>query len=1018
MLMVSVTPIPYEAEAQEKKRIQLNVKERKRKKSAKQAAPKLRRSAVFAMQVERKLIKGIDRTTRFLIKTAKSLPKKSQKRREIMERVLNLFMENATYVRNEEERRYDKAWVAWDSRGRKGREPKLSTKKSFTLWKKVIKHAAWIQRDYPRNKSADVVMFNRAVGLQYIGREKEAARVLSNLVERFKGSPIAGDAYASLGDYYFDRNDFRNARNNYKKATRFRRSKRYLWSIFKLGWCAYNLNEYRKAMASWKQVVSASRRFGAQGKQVREEALRDLVYAFAELKQVEGAIAYYRANGGSQFIGPFLTLLGQTLADQGQYKRAIGVYRKFQQVAPSDPEGPTAQKEIINLLYITGKLKQVWKELERLHRRYNARSSWASRNKKDLVKETTASIKDQIMYYSSLTHQKAIKDGNRRLNNAAKRGYLLFLRTYPKSKEVPGVKYLIADIEYFLKRYQSSGRYYFEIASLGKKKALRFNPVTNKFNNIHRESSIDMVRSYAKDFAPEFKILKKRKPNFKKPKPLSVRAKNYIKACGNYVKWYPKDRKKVKTCDMDIANIYFRSGHQKNAVKYLRGVAMKYPKGKEGTSAVKMVIPMLKDNKVALAGAIRDFLKVPRYRSGKIGNMLRGLQVGTELDNIMKEKNRLKKARALEKHAKKYPKNPEVDAVWYNAAVEYMKAGAISDAIRAHTVIVKRFPKKDQAKDSLLTIARVQESQLNFTSSSESYLLFNKRYPKSKEALVSLAKACELQVALNSGKALSTCSSLARREPSVAKVFVERMINAAFLSKSFSKMGQLITKVYLPTFNLSPNEKIVAWKRIYDSTGGKGPTANRARQTMISIFQSAGGSVDGEALRAIGDFSLAKAIPIVPRFLKVKLQGGTVENLITAVQQKGAALAQVEGAMQQVLSLKDAYSGSAAYTQLGIANEHFSDALANPPAIKGASKEDVVKELAPQIAAYKKSAQKFYGLAIKTASDFNVYSRWTIVARNGLARVANSKFNFDDYVVAPDFVGNEVPSNWVGSLRQ
>ena len=1018
LTLVVTLATPDEVVALEKKRITLDVKQRKREKKKRKAAEAPRRSAVVLMKVEKKLITGINKTTTYLNKTAKSLPKKSQQRLQLLERVLNLYMENATYVRNEEERTYDQKWRRWESMGRAGAEPKLNSSRSNGLWVKVIKQSTLIDTEYPRSPNADKVLYNKAVGLQYIGREKQAAQILSQLVERFKNSNIVGDAFASLGDFYFDRNDFRNASNNYKKAARYRRSKRYLWSIFKLGWCAYNLGQYRQSMTYWKSVVAKSRSGGPEAQQLREEALRDLVYAFAELRQVSQAISYYKANGGRKFIGPFLLLLGEILADQGNFKQAIMVYRRFQSEVPYDPEGPVAQKEIINLLYVKGNLKRVWVELALFYNKYNARSVWAKRNQKDVVEATALEIKDQMLYYATLTHQKAIKDNNRPLNVEAKKGYLLFLQSYPAAKEVPGVKYLIADIEFFLKNYQAAGRYYYEIAALGKKKALRFNPQTNKFTNIHRESAVDMVRSYVKDFETEFKALKKRKPDFKKPKPLSVKAKNFVKACAAYVKWYPNDKERVKSCDTGLAAIFYHSGYGPAAVKYLRIVAIKYARAKEGPAAVRLIVPLMKDNDKKLAEISGEFLKIPVYANGEIGNLLRSLKRGAEKDAIVSEKNTLKRAKMYEAQARKYPKDVDVDKLWYNAAVDYMKAGAVKDSLRAHGVIVKRFPKTPQAKDSLLTIARVQEKFLDFGPASASFIAFQRRYPKAKEAAPALAKACELQIAASGPQTVQICSAFARKVPEAAVGYIERMIRAAALSKNYNMMNQLITKVYLKSFNLSANQRIIAWKRIYDSTGGKGSNADQARQRMLGIYQGAPQSVEGEALRAIGSFKLEEALRLMPRYVAVKLNGGNVQNMLGSIQQKTAALGQVVNAFQQVLAVKDAYSGAAAFTLIGQAYEHYADLLENPPAIQGASKEDVVKELAGQIMQNKKEAYAFYQQAVNTVSQFNVYSPYIGKAIEGMARVQGGQISFDDFVVPADFVGNEVPVNWVNDLSE
>ena len=70
-----------------------------------------------------------------------------------------------------------------------------------------------------------------------------------------------------------------------------------------------------------------------------------MVYAFAELKQIERAISYYKANGGTTYIGPFLTLLAQTLADQGEFNQSIKVLKRFQNTVPYDPGRARCKKK-------------------------------------------------------------------------------------------------------------------------------------------------------------------------------------------------------------------------------------------------------------------------------------------------------------------------------------------------------------------------------------------------------------------------------------------------------------------------------------------------------------------------------------------------------------------------------------------------------------------------------------------------------------------------------------------------
>jgi TolA-binding protein len=1016
LALSAATIAPRDLIAAEQKRATLQVEERKRAKPdpASKKATGPRRSAVFATQVEKKLIVGIDKTTAYLEKTAKSLPKKSAQRLQILERILNLHMEQATYVRSEEERAFDKRWKQWEASGKKGPEPRLSTNKSMGHWKKVISQSSEILVEYPRSENADQITYNKAVALQYLGKEKDSAKIFTQLIQQYPNSAIAGDAYASLGDFYFDRNDFNNARANFTKALKYKRSKRYLWSMFKLGWCFYNLGDYKGSLGYWKQLVVLARGSTGQDGNLREEALRDMVYAFAELKQIDEAIAYYRANGGTQYIGPFLTLLAQILSDQGAYNQSIAVLKRFQSLVPNDPEGANAQKEIISLYAALGTMPKVWVELEKYALQYGPPSNWAKANDKKLVLETQNEIKDQMLYYSTLTHQNAIKDDNRAGNLEARKGYLLFVKYFPKAREVTGVKYYLADIEYYLKDYKAAGRYYLEIAALGKANAIKYNAKSDKGENIHKECSINMVNAFVKDFEPEFKVLKKEKPDFTKPTAVSVRARNYVKACGKYVEWYPDDKERVKSCDIGVTDVFYHSGQKDMAIKYLKNVAVKYAGQKEGQNAVDSLVPIVKNDRAQLLTTAQFLLKVPEYRNGKVGVELRNIQRGAEKEDIAKEGDTFKRAQKFEAQARKYPTDPDVDKLWYNAAVDYLKAGAVQQAITAYLVIVQKFPDKPQAKESLLQVGQIYEKQLEYDKASEYYTAFARKYPKEKEALPALVSACELQIALNTPKALGNCNALSDKDPSSAQYFTELLIAGAERAKRTDQLVTIIKSQYLQKFKLTPNQQIIAYYRIYRS--GAGEAAQAAGQ-INQIFASNASSVSGEALRYVGELAYRKAEGAVPNYMKQGLVGGNVANLAKSIENKALGLKKVEQQLSAVTNTKDAYWGVAAIYQLGLANEHFAEILSNPPAIEGASKEDVIKQLTPQIQGLKGEAMKWYKTAQDLVTQFKVYNDWSIRTLAGINRMSGKKMQFDDYVVAPDFLGSELASSMASSLK-
>ncbi len=979
--------------------------------------PRVDSSQAFTFAVEDKLIKNIDVSINYLKKLAAKQSKKSAARLNVMEKLLNLYLEQALYVRNQEFRNYDKRWAEWDENGRKGKEPKLETTRSDKLWKNVISEAKAILAEFPKSQNADVVTFHYAVAQDFVGNQTEAARIYTQLIQEYPNSNTAGDAYFSLGDYYFDRNDYRNALNNYQQALRFKQSERYGWALFKLAWSYYNIGKYQDALKNWKSVINMSRMNPSeQNKRLKDIVLRDMIFGFAETRDVDGAIGYYKSNGGEKYIGDLLMLLSQTFAEQGKYGDAIKTLKRFQKIDPMSPAAPDTQKEILNLASELNNSKMLWFELENFIKLYGPDSTWAKSNEGDrkLVLETWEMIKSQTIYYSKLSHKNAQRTDNQAGYAVAIEGYEMFLKYFPNSKEVPEIKFLMADIEYFRKKYRESGQLYLEIAMLGKDKAIKYDSKTKKSENIHKSSTQFMLDSYLLDFEPELKELVKKKPDFSKPPvPLTLKARNFIKGCDFFVNNYPQDKKNVKNCDIYVSEIFYRSGNKEQAKKYLFVLANKYSSEREGKEAVENLIPMYKNEKKELLALADKFLKIPAYSKGDLGNKLRDLKRGADLESIAQENDTTKRAKLYEDQARKDPKAQDADKLWYNAAVDYLKAGAISEAIVAYMAIYKGYPKSAQYEESLVQLAKLFEKKMDFSSSAQYYQTYYQKFPKSKNAVGALAKTCELNLAANSKNATSSCLSFARVAPDGGKPFIEVLINTAYRSKQTAVMADLIQKNYLRAFKLTPEERIVALYKLYAANGKSNA---QTEQEILSAFSGVKGNVSGEALRYVGEIIFRRADKGFPIYSNLKLVGGTVDRLAASIEKKAATLAQLKTNYDQVIATKDSYWGVAAFYQLAMANELFANALENPPSIQGAKTEDVVKQLAPQAKQLRDEAKKIYQTAQDTVTKFRVYNEWAPKILAGLARAENKNLTYIDWVVDPDFLGSQLPTNLAKDL--
>ena len=1024
LLGVALTASAAVTEAREKTIIDIVLDDKKTDKRQKlQKKRAVMRSEIYFAAVERKLIKGINRTIKYLNSTLRSLPPKSQARHGIYEKLMNLYVEQASYISSTEYRKFDQLWKKWSMR-RRGAEPQLNDSKSRRIWQKVADVSGRALKEFPKSKRGDALLFSRAISFMFLNKHSQASVTFKKIIDGYPNSNFAGDSYFALGDFYFDRAEFREALKYYDSATKYQRSKRYGWSLFKKAWCYYNTGSYRKALATWKKTVQYSRRERNKNTlRLREEALRDMIYAFAELRMLNQAITYYKINGSKKNMGDIIITFASITMSQGKLREAIRAYRKFLSITPWHPKAPEIRRDMIGLYYETGNKKSMWQELEQMPLKYGKGSSWARRNANDkaLVATTQEMARERVLYYAKLAHVTAQKrkTNNKSLLAEATRGYRLYLRSYAATPEALEVKFLLGDVFYLQKKYYASAQAYTKIAILNPQQALIVNKNKGTRKNIHAQSARYMLEAHFLDFKPEFKRLLKLKPKpGRPPRPISGKARGFIKACKLYLKWYAKDKKKKKECDVHMAEIYYRLNHKNEAKKYLWNLAMAYPGSKEGASAVDNLIPFYKNDKVGLFGALKKLMAVPAYSKGKIGKKLNKLYWGMKVEEVGSVRGVLEKARRYENLVKQRPNIEDADKLLFNAAASYVNAGAFNSAVRVYSRLIKNYARSPLVSKSVLKLAGIYDRNMQFNLASRYYLQFairsNKTAKANKESSSALTRACELKIITYDRTLLSTCARLAAVDAKNYKIIMQRLIKTLALERNYKTLTSLIKNYYLGRVALTPNEKIIALYHLYRATKGRGAYGGQ----IVATFQQSGGAVSGEALKYVGEVVFMRVNSALARFQRLKLRGGTVNAMQNSIKAKYSALNQLEGQYDRVVATRDSYWGVAAFHQKGVAYSSFANLLANPPSIRGANIADVKKQLQPQAQALRAKAMEYFSSAQKVARRFQVLNTWRAKISSQLSELSGRSRVFQEWTIEPDFIGYEVSRALHEQLRQ
>lgn len=967
---------------------------------------KNQKNLALSQNMEEKLITGIAKTILYLEKTASELPKNSANRFGLLMKVQNLRLEQATYEAFQEQADYDRKWEKWESDERKGIEPKLSSEKSRYRWNQVIADSKLILKDFPKTKNVDTIHFNLALALQFLGQEKEAASSFKQMITAYPKSPLLGDVYFFLGEYFFDHQAFKQAIDAYQKTVSFQGSKRVAIALFKMGWALFNLASYQSALKAWMKVVDYAKRVpSANVDKIMEEALKDMAFAFVELGKIEEAINYYEDQKGKDYIPGFLKQLAQTLTDRGDFEQAVAILRRLQKMQPHSEETLNAQREIVALYYDIKNIPACVKEVGNLLGYFSSQGKWAERLEKkidDLDQKNT----ETALYYAKMIHKSGQKTADKNYLSQAKEAYLNILRSFPEGIFKAELTEYIADIDYFYNKFDTSGMLYMKLTQMGPDKAVTYNEKGQIKEKIHERSAKNMLDAFNKALAPELAEMVKIKPDFNAgSKPISQNSQNFIESCELYAKYYANDQISIKNCRIFTSEIYYRLAHKDEAKKRLLELAIAYSESKEGPLAVENLIPLYADQKKELAIVAAKLLQVPAYKTAAIGNKLNNLIQGFKLDEIKEEKDPIKRAKLYEAEAKSgfQAAGNSPEALLTHAAANYLQAGSIAGAINSYASILNKYPNSEVAAPSLLQLAKLYERTFDYLQAANLYEAYSLKYSQNKEAPAAAQRACLILIAIDSLKASDNCFKFAAKMPDIGKEPIFMLIQNNIRTKKYEQARDAIL-FYLSLKTVTPNERILANYKLYKMLPPDSSDATRLRKQILDT--AAGQNITGEALRYLGEMLSIGANQLLHQYQSMNLEGGSLEKLQASIQKMSQALTHLEQNFAPVFSIKDSYAAIGAFYYLGSMYEHFGRQLASPPSIQGAKQEDVKAQLKASVDQITAKSLEYYKAGFDTMQKYDVLHPLNRSLFDALARQKSSPLTFEDAVLDPDFLSS------------
>ncbi len=672
-----------------------------------------------------------------------------EQKAEMMLRLADLYFEEGRDFYLTEMQKFEKVYDAcFNTKGCNPEELKPDNTESRGWQDKSIRLYQQILQNYPQYQRADEATFYLATAYQDTERPDDAVKEFTRLVRTYPESKWVPDAYVSIGEYYFDRNNAFKALVAYQKAAAYRDSDKYAFALYKLAWCYYNVGEYGKSIDTMKTVVAQSQPTTEGGQsntkkiQLQEEALKDLVRFFADAGEMDEAYAYFNKLGKKELIRSMLKRLAATYFEQGKFEQCIQTYRRLIAEDPQSKDAPDYQNEIIQAYQKIGKKQETLAEIDRLLKTYGKNSAWARANtaNQDAIKNASQFIEKNLRTVAANYHNDAKKLGSSAVAKEtyalAYKAYTVYLQEFPESQYAYDVRYAFGELLYKIKKFDEAYAQYMKVVSIDPK---------GKHSEFCAESAI---------FAAD-EMVKKEGSEGSSPNPsrssevvqLSEWEGKLLAALDQYSNLF-KGSPKTKNVIYKSAYLLYNKNQFKDASDRFRVVIGMDPSSKEAEQAANLILDsfnLVEDwtnlREVSKAFFDQDGLGSKEFKKD-VYNIYE--RASFKLIEINYEKAQDKKTAADSYIAfyGEFPSSEVADLALNNAAVYYHDTGFFMKAMDARLTLIDKFPKSKFYKDQVASLGFDYESIADFSNAAtwyEKLFSLDKDHASAPDALYSAA---------------------------------------------------------------------------------------------------------------------------------------------------------------------------------------------------------------------------------------------------------------------------------------
>ena len=921
----------------------------------------------------------------------------SPRRGELWLRLGEQYVDKARLIEYRLMSEHDRAMAAFEAgKGKKPAPVNLSVARNYN--RKAVQLYEWFVRDFPKDPKMDQALFFLGYNYFELGDTKKGEYYYLQLTNEYPNSMYVAESDFALGEYYFDNNHFKKGLIYYGRVASNRHNRLYSFSMYKMAWCYYKLDEPRKGLNYLQQVILDGRRAKGQHDnsiggisriRLATEAVKDLIVFFAEAGDVRMARSYFTSVIGPHSANANLQKLAYFYIDIGNRASARYVFRDLIAQDPNAVKSFDYQYAIVKSYSQSGNPKIFKQELNTWIQAFGPSSPWqrANHNNQAVIAKANQLMESLLRNRVLLNHEVAQKTQVKAAYSRAQAGYELYFHTFQQSPKMDEMHFFYAELLYDLHEYNRAALHYTWVVNNAPK-----SPYYNK-------ALLDALLSYEKRVPSDAKI-RKLVGNSNKYIPFPPSIVAFEGAAKRYLASNPKGSD-VVAVKYRLGALYYLFNHFDDAITYLNDIIEHYPTTPYAKYAANHLLDIynLKNDYAGLEKTANKILKIPALAHSSVGTQIHEIKLKTEFKlakDLEKKKDYNGAARAYQGFANRNRGSDLAAPALFNAAVNYERANQLLSAMgiyatlaAGHAVGRAKVP-VDIRKKSSEFLPVLYEKTGQYPQAARAYEAYAAANPKLPLALEYRYNAAVIFDGLNDySPALRNYQMYFNKKRGRDRVEVLFLMAKLYerlgeTSKAIAEFNQYLQ--YGPSNRAGVVDATFSIAKLEEKLRNVKSEQKWLRKTVaVQRRLTRSSHPVGVSFAAQAKYKLV--YPTYQELVAVRIPKNPARQK-TALTRKLAVLGQLRKQLKVVINYNDGPQIVSALTLLGQALQNMYNSIVNAPLPKGL-KPDEIKQyralLQQKAEPFKAEALQTYQTAISKGSELEAYTPTLTVALKNLS---------------------------------